>query len=84
MGKGDPKARLRELADALKTADFSSDAALEQAVHARWPRTVSVSAITSTPAGWRFRGPALVRVLWTSAVLGRERVLRRIERLLAT
>jgi len=35
MGKGDPKARLRELADALKTADFSSDAALEQAVHAQ-------------------------------------------------
>ena len=83
LGKGDPKARLRELADVLKAADFSSDATLEQAVQA----LVAVKgvglgdyihpgrlAVSGTSVGPSFFG--LLRVL------GRERVLRRIERML--
>ena len=34
MAKGDPKARLRELAEALPTMDFSSDAAIEEGIKA--------------------------------------------------
>ena len=85
MGKGDPKARLRELADALQTADFSSDAALEQAMQAQVAaHGVGLGdyihpgrlAISGTSVGPSFYG--LLRVL------GRERVLRRIARLLAS
>ena len=84
MAKGDPKARLRELADALKTADFSSDAALEQTVQALaaahgvglgdyiHPGRLAVSG-----AGI---GPSFYGLL---RVLGRDRVLRRIERMLS-
>jgi glutamyl-tRNA synthetase len=84
MGKGDPKARLRELAEVLKTADFSSDAALEQAVQALVAaKGVGLGdyihpgrlAVSGTSVGPSFYG--LLRVL------GRERVLQRIERLLA-
>src|SRR5882757_7608516 len=34
LAKGDPKARLRELLDLLRTADFASDAAIEEAIKA--------------------------------------------------
>ena len=84
MAKGDPKARLRELAAALKTADFSSDATIEQAVQALvathgaglgdyiHPGRLAVCGVSVGPS---FYG--LLRVL------GRDRVLRRIERMLA-
>jgi glutamyl/glutaminyl-tRNA synthetase len=85
MGKGDPMARLRELAELLKGADFSSDAALELAVQTLvaahgvglgdyiHPGRLAVSGVSVGPS---FYG--LLRVL------GRERVLRRIERMLGT
>ena len=84
MGKGDPKARLRELADALKTTDFSSDAALEQTVQALvathglglgdyiHPGRLAVSGGSVGPS---FYG--LLRVL------GHDRVLQRLERMVA-
>ncbi|HZL47092.1 MAG TPA: glutamate--tRNA ligase family protein [Opitutaceae bacterium] len=84
MGKGDPKARLRELADALKTTDFFSDAALEQTVQALvaahgvalgdyiHPGRLAVSGGSVGPS---FYG--LLRVL------GHDRVLQRIERMVA-
>jgi len=84
MGKGDPKSRLRELAEALKTADFSGDATIEQAVQALvathgaglgdyiHPGRLAVCGVSVGPS---FYG--LLRVL------GRDRVLRRIERMLA-
>jgi glutamyl-tRNA synthetase len=83
MGKGDPKARLRELAEAYATADFSTDAILEQALQqlaARnglqigdyiHPGRLAVSGVSVGPS---FYG--LLRVL------GRERALRRIARML--
>jgi glutamyl/glutaminyl-tRNA synthetase len=85
MAKGDPPARLRELEVALQTADFSSDSTLEQVVLALaaknglglgdyiHPGRLAVSGLSVGPS---FYG--LLRVL------GRERVLRRIERFLAT
>ena len=84
MAKGDPKARLRELVDALGQADFSSDAALEQAVQALVAaHGVGLGdyihpgrlAVSGSGVGPSFYG--LLRVL------GRDRVLRRIERMLA-
>ena len=83
LGKGDPMARLRELAEACHSADFSTDAALEQTVMqlaARnglqlgdyiHPGRLAASGVSVGPS---FYG--LLRVL------GRERVLRRIARLL--
>jgi glutamyl-tRNA synthetase len=85
MAKGDPKARLGELAGALATADFSNDAALEQALQALAARQgLGIGdyihpgrlAVAGVVVGPTFYG--LLRVL------GRERVLRRIARFLAT
>jgi glutamyl-tRNA synthetase len=81
MAQGDPLARLRELAAALTTADFSSDAALEGTIKATAAKNglgfgdyqaVVRLAISGTGVGPNITG--LFRVL------GRERVLRRIER----
>lgn len=83
MGKGDPKARLHELAEALPAADFGSDATLEQ-----WLQALAASsglgvgdyihpgrlAVSGTNVGPSFYG--LLRVL------GRERVAARIQRFL--
>ena len=81
MAKGDPKARLRELSLALQTADFSTDSTVEQIVVALaaknglgigdyiHPGRLAVSGVSVGPS---FYG--LLRVL------GRDRVLRRIER----
>ena len=85
MGKGDPKARLRELADALSTADFTTDAALEQWLQALVAKNgMGVGdyihpgrlAVSGTNVGPSFYG--LLRVL------GRERVVNRIQRFLTT
>jgi glutamyl-tRNA synthetase len=85
MGKGDPKARLRELQGALASADFTSDATLEA-----WLQELAAKAglgvgdyihpgrlaVSGTNVGPTFYG--LFRVL------GRERVASRIGRFLAT
>ncbi|PTY02459.1 glutamate--tRNA ligase [Opitutaceae bacterium EW11] len=85
MGKGEPKVRLAELAEAVKSADFSSDAALEQMIQVlASTHGLSVGdyihpgrlAVSGTNVGPSFYG--LFRVL------GRDRVLKRIERFLAT
>jgi glutamyl/glutaminyl-tRNA synthetase len=84
MGKGDPKARLRELQEVLQTADFSTDAALEQMLNGLAAKNgLGVGdyvhpgrlAVSGTNIGPTFYG--LYRVL------GKERVLKRIERFLA-
>jgi glutamyl-tRNA synthetase len=85
MGKGDPKARLSELREAVKAADFSSDAALEQMLTAlASARGLGVGdyihpgrlAVSGTNVGPTFYG--LFRVL------GRARVEARLERFLST
>ncbi len=84
MAKGDPKARLRELAAALAAADFSTDAAIEAVIK-------DVAARNGLGFG-DYQAPARLAVSGTNVgpnltgmfrVLGRERVLRRIERFLA-
>ncbi|MGA3008115.1 MAG: glutamate--tRNA ligase family protein, partial [Opitutaceae bacterium] len=83
MAKGDPKTRLRELADAAKTADFSSDASIEEAIKALAAKhglgfgdyqSVARLAVSGTNVG-----PSLTSMF---RVLGRDRVLKRIERFL--
>jgi glutamyl-tRNA synthetase len=85
MSKGDPKARLVELQGFLATADFSSDAAFEQGLHA------FATAKGLNPADYIHPGRLAVSgsnvgpsFYGLYRVLGRERVLRRIERFLAS
>jgi glutamyl-tRNA synthetase len=84
LGKGEPKARVAELLEACRTADFSSDEALEAAVNALAAARglglgdyvhVGRLAVSGTNVGPGFFG--LYRVL------GRDRVLHRLERFLA-
>jgi glutamyl-tRNA synthetase len=84
MGKGDPKARLRELADVLQTADFSSDTAIEEAIKALAAKhglgfgdyqSVARLAVSGTNVG-----PSITGMF---RVLGREKVLARMNRFLA-
>ena len=85
MGKGDPKARLRELAEALPAMDFSSDTAIEEALKALAAKhglgfgdyqSVARLAVSGTNVG-----PSITGMF---RALGRERVAKRIERLLAS
>ena len=84
MGKGDPKARLRELAAALATADFSRDAAIEEVIKSMAARNGlgfgDYQASARLAVSGTGVGPNLTGMF---RVLGRERVLRRIERFLA-
>ncbi|MFA6961774.1 MAG: glutamate--tRNA ligase family protein [Opitutaceae bacterium] len=84
MGKGDPKARLAELTEALAAADFSSDKAIEEAIKALATakglgfgdyQSVARLAVSGTNVG-----PSLTGMF---RVLGRERVLARFARLAA-
>jgi nondiscriminating glutamyl-tRNA synthetase len=84
MGKGDPKARLRELADALPAMDFSTDTAIEEALKALATKhglgfgdyqSVARLAVSGTNVG-----PSITGMF---RVLGRDRVTKRIERMLA-
>jgi nondiscriminating glutamyl-tRNA synthetase len=84
MGKGDPKARLAELIELAGTADFSSDAAIEEAIKTLAAKnglgfgdyqSFARLAVSGTNVGPSITG--LFRVL------GRERVLRRLERFTA-
>jgi len=81
MAKGDPKARLVELIELARTADFSSHAAIEEAIKQLAAQkglgfgdyqAIARLAVTGTNVG-----PSITQIF---TVLGRERVLRRLER----
>ena len=85
LGKGDPKARLAELIAALPAMDLSSDAAIETGIKALAEskglgfgdyQAVARLAVTGTNAG-----PSITSIF---RVLGRERVLARLEKFLAS
>ncbi len=84
MAKGDPQTRLRELAAALPTFDLSSDGAIEQGIKDLATKnglgfgdyqSIARLALSGTNVGPSITG--MIRVL------GRDRVLGRIERFLA-
>ena len=85
MGKGDPKARLTELIDVLSHADFTSDTAMEEAIKALAAKNnlgfgdyqaVARFAVSGTNVG-----PSLTAMF---RILGRERVLNRMKKTLAS
>lgn len=85
LAKGEPKVRLAELAEALRGADFSSDASLEAAIKALADsrglgfgdyQGVARLALTGLNAG-----PSLTSLM---RLLGRERSVLRLERFAAT
>jgi glutamyl/glutaminyl-tRNA synthetase len=87
LGKGEPKARLAELVEALKSAavDFSSDAAIEAALKALaearglgFGDYQGVARIAVTGLG---AGPSITSIF---RLLGRERSVARLERFAAT
>ena len=82
LAKGDPLARLRELAKALATADFSSDTAIEEAIKVLAAvhglgfgdyQSIARLAVSGTNVG-----PSITGMF---RVLGRDRVLARLGRL---
>ncbi len=81
MAKGDPKARLGELAEMLATADFSSDTAIEEAIKALAAKNGlgfgDYQAIARLAASGTNVGPSITGMF---RVLGRERVLARFGR----
>jgi nondiscriminating glutamyl-tRNA synthetase len=85
MGKGDPKARLRELVAAIAAMEFGSDTAIEEALKTLATQhglgfgdyqSVARLAVSGTNIG-----PSITGIF---RVLGRERVRARIERLLGS
>jgi glutamyl-tRNA synthetase len=85
LSKGEPRTRLSELAEVLRAADFSSDASIEAAVQALAAARglgladyvhVGRLAVSGTNVG-----PSFFSLL---RVLGRERVLSRVDRFLST
>jgi nondiscriminating glutamyl-tRNA synthetase len=87
LAKGDPKARLRELAALLAKSDvdFSSDTALEEAIKAEATKNGlgfgDYQAVARLAVSGTNVGPGLTSLF---RVLGRERTLKRIEALAAT
>jgi len=83
MAKGDPKARLRELLDLLPAADFSRDAAIEETIKSvaagRGLGFGDYQAVARFAVSGTNVGPGIAAVF---RVLGRERVLRRLARML--
>ena len=84
MAKGEPKVRLRELADALPTINFANDTSIEDAIKALASakglgfgdfQAVARLALSGTNVG-----PSITGMM---RVLGREKVLARFERFLA-
>ena len=82
MAKGDPRARLRELAAAVPAMDFSSEAAIEEGLKALATQhglgfgdyqAVARLALSGTNVG-----PSITGMF---RVMGRERVLQRLERI---
>ena len=84
LGKGEPKARLAELAELLATADFSSDTAVEEAIKllatAKGLGFGDYQAVGRLAVSGTNVGPSLTGMF---RVLGRERVLARIAKFLA-
>ena len=87
MAKGDPKARLRELAEALQSAAadvWSSDAGIEALMKSVAEKNAlgfgDYQAVTRLALSGTNVGPSITGMI---RVMGRERVLRRIERFLA-
>ena len=85
LGKGEPKARLAELAERLLTADLSSDASVEAAIKALAEERglgfgdyQGVARIATTGLA---AGPSITSLF---RLLGRERVIARLERFVAT
>jgi len=85
LSKGEPRARLKELGASLASADFSSDASIEAAIKNLAVSTglgfgdyqsVARLAVSGTNAG-----PSITSIF---RVLGKERVLARLERFLGT
>jgi nondiscriminating glutamyl-tRNA synthetase len=85
MAKGDPKARLRELAVALPTFDLSSDTAIEEGIKALAAKNGlgfgDYQAVARLALSGTNVGPSITGMI---RVLGRDRVLKRFERFLAT
>ena len=83
MGKGDPKARLRELIDVLRTADFSTDTAIETAIKDLATKNAlgfgDYQAVARLAVSGTNVGPSITGMF---RELGRERVLARLERFL--
>ena len=85
MAKGDPKARLAELFTVLQTADFSSDLAIEETIKALAAKNGlgfgDYQAVARLAVSGTNVGPSITSMF---RVLGRDRVLKRIERFLTT
>jgi glutamyl-tRNA synthetase len=84
--KGDPNARLRELAEALRApeADLTNDVAIEALMKGLAEKNAvgfgDYQAVTRLALSGTNVGPSITAMI---RVLGRERVLARIERFLA-
>jgi glutamyl-tRNA synthetase len=85
MAKGEPKTRLAELFTVLKTADFSSDSAIEEAIKALAAKNGlgfgDYQAVARLAVSGTNVGPSITGMF---RVLGRDRVLERIGRFLTT
>ncbi len=81
LAKGEPKARLAELTEALATADFSSDGSIEAAIKAlaesRGLGFGDYQSVARLAVSGLNAGPSLTAIF---RVLGRERVLARLTR----
>ncbi len=88
MAKGDPKARLRELAEALRAADatvWASDTAIEELMKGLATKNGlgfgDYQAVTRLALSGTNVGPTITGMI---RVMARERVLARVERFLAS
>ena len=85
MAKGEPKTRLAELVDMLRTADFSSDTTIEDALkklaESKGLGFGDYQAVARLAVSGTNVGPSITGLF---RVLGRELVLKRIERFQAT
>jgi glutamyl/glutaminyl-tRNA synthetase len=84
LAKGEPKARLAELAELLRTADFSSDAALEAAIktlaEARGLGFGDYQGVARLAVTGLSAGPSITSLI---RLIGREKVIARLERFAA-
>jgi glutamyl-tRNA synthetase len=85
MAKGDPRARLRELIELLRTADFGNEAATEVAIKDAAARNGlgfgDYQAVARLAVSGTNVGPSLTAMF---RVLGRDRVIARLEKLATT
>jgi glutamyl-tRNA synthetase len=85
LAKGEPRARLAELIDLLRTADLSNDAAIEESLkklaEAKGLGFGDYQAVARLAVSGTNVGPSITGMF---RVLGRDRVLQRLEKFLAT